>query len=600
MSIITRSKSIALTEKVTSSPASTPIKYNHTKTRGRAQSRLTTYRSVSPSPINLQHNQLKPTTLKRSKTAVRTCSNSSSSSSSSPQSMSRSSSSSSTTSTDSISSDFNNLCLNNIYTSSTSISSSSTEINHQPLPSAIAVIKSIRSKDQLFMGGYTYQIKDIWKHEIRWTCKERRKKKSPCRTAINTTKNSATEQNPHYSFVRSNSVPHNHPPDEDSQVVLTFKSKLKEIGQVNRSAPPTKIYNKLATDMKLSDKQMGLLTRSEVLRQTIYNIRLKTTPPFPRDITFDIPPQFITTSADKNFLLYDHLYSKNTKRILIFTSEFLMRKMCSSTIDEATHSAQPVAWILLCDKYAQTYILVFKAMKKAASSLKLELKPERFITDFESGIITAVRKEFNGVIHQGCFFHFLQRVNKTLKSYGLWKYYKNNNSLHLYVKKLMAIVLLKANYMDNAYQLLCDEYRQMKKLKMYTNQMKRFICYYGRQWMRPLMRTMLTFHHAQFRTNNWNESYNSVFKCRAEKPHLSVWAMLDLLITEETSVRLSHHQSAAGKPKKIRRKCYDSTKSIGDQIDDINIKLDNDKITLNSALTSLGGLIGIKYDKYRI
>jgi len=60
--------------------------------------------------------------------------------------------------------------------------------------------------------------------------------------------------------------------------------------------------------------------------------------------------------------------------------------------------AQPVAWILLNDKHARTYILIFKAMKKAASKLKLELKPERFITDFESGIIKAVRKEV------GCCF----------------------------------------------------------------------------------------------------------------------------------------------------------------------------------------------------
>jgi len=76
--------------------------------------------------------------------------------------------------------------------------------------------------------------------------------------------------------------------------------------------------------------------------------------------------------------------------------------------------------------------------------------------------------------------------------------------------------------------------------------------------------------------------------------------MFDLLITEETAVRLSHHQSAAGKPKKIRQKCHDSSKSIGDQIEDVNKKLDNDKITLNSALKILAGLIGIKYDKYRL
>ncbi|CAF3585307.1 unnamed protein product [Rotaria socialis] len=359
----------------------------------------------------------KPLIIRRSKTALRTCSNSSSSSSlSSLQSMSQSSSSSSTISTDSVSSDLNSLSLNNTSTIPTSASSSSFEMNHLPQPSAITVIKSIRSKDQLFMEGYTYQCNVIRKHEIRWTCKEKHNKKSPCRTAINTTKNSATEQNPIYSFASSNSVAHNHHPDEDNQVILTFRSRLKEFGEANRSAPPTKLYNILTTDMKLSDKQMGMLTRSEVLRKTIYNIRLKTAPPLPRDITFDIPSQFRITSADKSFLLYDHLYSKNTKRILLFSSEFLIRKMCSSSllsmdgtfsvvpkmfkqlyiivaIDEATHSAEPVAWILLSDKHAQTYILIFKAMKKAASRLKLELKPERFITDYESGIIKAVREE---------------------------------------------------------------------------------------------------------------------------------------------------------------------------------------------------------------
>jgi len=175
------------------------------------------------------------------------------------------------------------------------------------------------------------------------------------------------------------------------------------------------------------------------LGKTIYNVRVKTIPPIPQDITFDIPPQFRTTSSGHDFLLYDHLYSSNRKRILIFSSDFLMKRMCSSSlvsmdgtfsvvpkmfkqlyiiiaIDEGTHSgeyllvilqnnlllhlfsifsivAEPVAWILLNDKYARTYSLVFKALKNAALRLKLEFKPNRFITDFESGILKAVREE---------------------------------------------------------------------------------------------------------------------------------------------------------------------------------------------------------------
>jgi hypothetical protein len=69
----------------------------------------------------------------------------------------------------------------------------------------------------------------------------------------------------------------------------------------------------------------------------------------------------------------------------------------------------------------------------------------------------------------------------------------------------MAVVLLTPNYMDSAYQLLCEDYLKIEKLRIYTTQLKRLLLYYGKQWMKPSIRTMLTFHHAQFRTNNWNE-----------------------------------------------------------------------------------------------
>jgi hypothetical protein len=79
----------------------------------------------------------------------------------------------------------------------------------------------------------------------------------------------------------------------------------------------------------------------------------------------------------------------------------------------------------------------------------------------------------------------------------------------------MAIVLLKSNYWDNAYQLLCVDYLKMKKLKTFTTQLASLLHYYERQWMKPSIRTMLTFHDVQFRTNNWNECESSIELCSA-------------------------------------------------------------------------------------
>jgi hypothetical protein len=69
----------------------------------------------------------------------------------------------------------------------------------------------------------------------------------------------------------------------------------------------------------------------------------------------------------------------------------------------------------------------------------------------------------------------------------------------------MAIALLKSDNMNKAYQLLSNEYLQMKKLKIHIAQLNKLLHYYGRQWMKPSIRTILIFHHPQLRTNNWNE-----------------------------------------------------------------------------------------------
>ena len=60
MSIITRSNIISVAAG-TSSPASSPTKYNNTESYSRAKLRFTTSRSISPFPINVKHNQTKST-----------------------------------------------------------------------------------------------------------------------------------------------------------------------------------------------------------------------------------------------------------------------------------------------------------------------------------------------------------------------------------------------------------------------------------------------------------------------------------------------------------------------------------------------------------
>ncbi|CAF4880103.1 unnamed protein product [Rotaria sp. Silwood1] len=99
----------------------------------------------------------------------------------------------------------------------------------------------------------------------------------------------------------------------------------------------------------------------------------------------------------------------------------------------------PVLYALLNDKKAYTYTLLFRALKRAAREMKMNFSPSRIITDFEKA------------------------MSKKLKKFGLWTYYTKNNDLHLFLKKVMAIVLLIPSLMDDAFESLRNEYLENTK-----------------------------------------------------------------------------------------------------------------------------------------
>jgi len=93
--------------------------------------------------------------------------------------------------------------------------------------------------------------------------------------------------------------------------------------------------------------------------------------------------------------------------------------------------------------------------------------------------------------------------------------------------------------------------------------------------------------------------YNSVLRRRAQQSHLSIWVLIDLLITEETAVRMKHFQSLNGKTKSINKTIRDGVIEINQKIIELNQKLEVNEIELDDCLISLSILVGVKYDKWR-
>jgi hypothetical protein len=93
-----------------------------------------------------------------------------------------------------------------------------------------------------------------------------------------------------------------------------------------------------------------------------------------------------------------------------------------------------------------------------------------------------------------------------MKKFGLWVYYKIDDVLHSFIKRVMALVLLKPTLMNDAYQLLVNQYMKVKQLKPFLRQLKKFMHYFDKQWMKSQIRTMISFYEVDFKTNNWSES----------------------------------------------------------------------------------------------
>src|SRR4051812_18503709 len=68
----------------------------------------------------------------------------------------------------------------------------------------------------------------------------------------------------------------------------------------------------------------------------------------------------------------------------------------------------PLIYCLLASKERAAYAEVFSDLKKKAQDALVSFAPQTIMSDFESGMIAAVRDELPNAHHQGCYFHFTQ------------------------------------------------------------------------------------------------------------------------------------------------------------------------------------------------
>ncbi len=157
-----------------------------------------------------------------------------------------------------------------------------------------------------------------------------------------------------------------------------------------------------------------------------YRERRSTLPPLPQTrAALIIPPEYRNTLAGDRFFLYGHPQGD----FIIFATDANLRLLCSSRIISmdgtfdvvprlflqlfTLHTFRcgrllPLVYVLMSQKTTNQYCRVFQEITNACQNINENFDPPKIMSDFESGLISAVSQFFPATTHKGCLFHLCQ------------------------------------------------------------------------------------------------------------------------------------------------------------------------------------------------
>ncbi|XP_049315649.1 uncharacterized protein LOC125779119 isoform X2 [Bactrocera dorsalis] len=320
--------------------------------------------------------------------------------------------------------------------------------------SQIQIITSNKGGKKLFLNGYFYYFERKTQMETcNWACSKRLKYK--CKSRI------VTKVLANNHVIVKQPADHCHEPAPNELPIATINNKVKRMARRSHLAP-SQIIQRATVEAEQScrdylpsrNAQKARIRRS---RQEAPRFR---EPQTLEDI--DIPLNLYTLEGEL-FVLVEKFTERNECVIICGTKsclKFLSQSSC--WIVDGTFYVAPK---IMRQLFTIHGIVLFEELFRIASEYGENLQPERIISDFEVGLISALRNSFPGTDLRGCFFHFSQIIWRKVQKERLVKKYGNYENFSLQVRMLKSLAFVPPDEISEYYNSLCsilDDYDMLR------------------------------------------------------------------------------------------------------------------------------------------
>ena len=218
---------------------------------------------------------------------------------------------------------------------------------------------------------------------------------------------------------------HNHLPCPEAVKVRNVTQKMREEAKSSTESIGA-IYRRCTATLASDPQAAATMPSLDSVDSGLYRKRHRLMPPLPKTREeLVVPDIYANTSTGEHFLLHQSVNS----HIIIFCTPSNLKLLCSAAVVciDGTFDAVPalytqlftlhvfeqgkllpLVYCLLSSKERAAYAEVFSVLKVKAQEMLVAFAPQTIMSDYESGMIAAVRDELPNAHHQGCYFHFTQ------------------------------------------------------------------------------------------------------------------------------------------------------------------------------------------------